>query len=118
MWTNNDIQAIPAWTIPYTTNLGAPSQIKIVGDLLAINLIDNSLKVYRLRANGNFEKISELAGEVAQASKFEMVMVDASRVIITSMFNVKQFDAELLQLQSDIIVPGSKFAHSIAVVSI
>lgn len=64
VWTNN-FPATPAWTIPFTPNLGAPPSLRLLGDLLAVNSVDNTLKVFRLRANGNYEKMNEMAGEVA-----------------------------------------------------
>ena len=44
--------------------------MRVNGDLVIVNSIDHSLKVYRLRANGNHELVSEAPGELAIRTYF------------------------------------------------
>ena len=88
--------------------------MRICGDLVAVNSVDFSLKVYRLQANGTHSLVSEASGDVAQAWRFEF----ADKTIVTSVTNIKQFNVETMQPESsDIQIPNPKVAHSLAIVS-
>ena len=52
--------------------------MRVNGDLVIVNSVDHSLKVYRLRANGNHELVSE------------------AKSLITSFLNLRQLDVETL----------------------
>jgi len=55
----------PQWSIPNSASLGAPVQVRICGDLVAVNAVDYSIKVFRLLANGAHQVISQAAGDQA-----------------------------------------------------
>ena len=82
----------PSWLIANSASLGAPIQVRISGDLVAVNSIDYSVRVYRLLANGNSKLVSQISGEQAQAWRFEFF--NQGQNLITSLFSLKQFGTE------------------------
>ena len=85
----------PQWQIANSVALGAPVQVRISGDIVAVNSIDNSIKVFRLIANGVAELVSLAAGDVAQAWRFELL--NESKQIVTSMFGIRRFDLDSMK---------------------
>ena len=61
--------------------------MRVDGDLIVINSIDHSVKVLRLKANGNFEVLCEASGEVCQAWRFEIIGDTGS--LVTSLINLR-----------------------------
>ena len=62
----------PKWLIPMEKSINAPVQVRINGDVVAVNHVDNSVQVFKLKANGASVKLSSAPGEVAQAWRFEI----------------------------------------------
>lgn len=91
-------------------------QVRITGDIVAVNSIDYSIKVFRLKANGNSELVSEASGDVAQAWRFEIL--PESKSVISSLFGLRRFDIDSLQVSgAEVALDHKKFLHSMAMVS-
>ena len=78
----------PQWEIPNCANLGAPVQVKIIGDRVAVNSVDQSLKVFKLLPSRQSELISE-SSDVG-AWKFD-ISPDGSH-LVTSSLNLRTVD--------------------------